>query len=269
MSVDKLRDTILEMGMGYVPDVPSAADYLVRASIPVREETILYDAFMMPVRNQGQEGTCVGFAYAAIKEFYDNVQRGTKTMLSPRFIYNLSKQFDGIPNEEGTYPRVALKMGQKFGISYEEDWPYKPHQKDKPSKMEELFIRALPQRIETYARLWNTRDMVASLLLNGPFVAGVIVTQGWYSDEALEKGVIDASVRKKPNDGGHAIAITGYDVDNKSFRVKNSWSTQYGDNGYMWLPRDWMEEHCIDAWSIVDDKAIDNGLVVVKPEEGN
>jgi C1A family cysteine protease len=256
---------VLQMGTGYIPDTFDERDKVARVSLAVREETTNYDHSFLSVRNQGNEGTCVGFAAAAAKEYFDNVQRGTRDYLSPRFLYSLCKQNDGIPNEEGTYPRVACKMIQKYGIAYENDWPYAPYQQDTPSNLQELYERALPQKIITYARLWNTRDMVTSLIVNGPFIAGVIVTQGWYTEKALNEGVIDATIPARSNDGGHAICITGYDVDKASFRVRNSWSERYGDDGYMWLPREWMDEHCMDAWSFVDDKAIDEGLVIVEP----
>ena len=36
--------------------------------------------------------------------------------------------------------------------------------------------------------------------------------------------------------GGHAIAAVGYDDDKEYFIVRNSWGTEWGDNGYCYIP---------------------------------
>ena len=70
-----------------------------------------FSKVMSPVRDQGSEGTCVAFAsVVGVKEFQDKKEYHKLIKLSPRFLYNLCKKFDGDPFEEGTYPRIAMKI---------------------------------------------------------------------------------------------------------------------------------------------------------------
>ena len=67
--------------------------------------------------------------------------------------------------------------------------------------------------------------------------------------------------------GGHAICVVGYDDDTQLFKFKNSWSNSWGDNGYGYLPYEFMgmvDNHnqlICEAWSatdlIEDSKAFD------------
>lgn len=256
---------IRRFGTGYIPDVRDARDYLAMAAVPVEPATVMYDMFMLPPRNQGSEGTCVSFAGSGLKEFYDNRQRNSTDYFSPRYLYSMCKRLDGIPNEEGTYPRIAMKVMQDYGVAYESDWPYQAHQGNNPVDWELLHEHAKTQKIMTYARLRSTQDMISNLVLNGPFMIGVVVTDGFYTREAIETGFINPDIVPDTNSGGHALCVVGYDHLKDQFKVRNSWGLDYGDNGYNWMTRGWMDQYCTDAWSLVDDTAIDAGLVIIRP----
>lgn len=254
-----------QFSYGYIPDQRDARDFILKAAAPVAERTVMYEGEMLPIRDQGQEGTCVAHAAGAVKEYYDSVQRGIKTSFSPRYLYYHCKQVDGIPNEEGTYPRTAMQILQVYGIGLEKDWPYVANQKMLPNDMKSVELHAQPQQIVSYARLYSVSDMIASLILHGPFLIGVEVTQGFYTDECVRTGIIDARYDKPL--GGHALCVVGYDADKQMFRIRNSWGTGYGDHGHNWMTKDWMARHCIDAWSLVDNTEIDAGLTIIKPKE--
>ena len=76
-----------------------------------------HTALMTPVRNQGEEGTCVAFAgTVGVKEFLDGKEYSKYIPLSPRYVYFNCKKLDGIPESEGTYPRVAMKVLSDLGV---------------------------------------------------------------------------------------------------------------------------------------------------------
>ena len=54
--------------------------------------------------------------------------------------------------------------------------------------------------------------------------------------------------------GGHAICAVGYDDKKQLIKFKNSWSTQWGNKGYGFLPYAYIERYMLDAWSSVDMK---------------
>ena len=236
-NVEDIRNEVLSYGKGYIPDEVDTRDYIARAAAPIEEQTISYRPFMKPIRSQGQESTCVAFSTSATKEYYDNKQRNRSDYFSPRFLYTECKKIDGIPNEDGTYPRTAMQVLNTLGVAPESDWPYNLGPHSQP-RVQTIYDDAKPQVIQAYARLATVQDMIANLLLNGPFVAGVWVTDGWYTDACIRTGVIDAKIRRNNKSGGHAICVMGYDADKKLFEIRNSWGTNYGDHGYNWVDKD-------------------------------
>jgi len=220
-----------------------------------------YSSEMTAVRNQGDEGTCVAFAsVVGIKEYQDSKEYKKMMKLSPRYLYNLCKLNDGVPEEEGTYPRVAMKMLLKFGTPTENYWPYKPHQKDKPKPGADKV--AGKYRLKAYARLKTIPEMKRSLVINGPFIAGIDVYESWFTDKVSRTGMIPMPKKSDQYQGGHAVCIIGYDDTKKLFKFKNSWGNGWGNGGYGHLTYDYMKQYCVDAWSATD--LIKNPMALVK-----
>ena len=61
--------------------------------------------------------------------------------------------------------------------------------------------------------------------------------------------------------GGHAICIMGYDDSLKIFKFKNSWGAKWADQGYGYLPYEYIKKYCRDAWSATDLIVNPNALV--------
>jgi len=230
---------------------------LVLPPIPVPGR-IDYTKSMTPVRYQGDEGTCVAFAsVVGVKEYEDSKEYKKVITLSPRYLYHRCKEIDGIPQEEGTYPRVAMKVLLKNGVCPESFWPYRPHQTDKPKRG--AAASSKKYRIIAYARLSGLPEMKRSLVVNGPFLAGVKVFTGWFTGKTEKTGVIAMPKKNDGLEGGHAVCIVGYDDTKRLLKFKNSWSEGWGDEGYGYLPYPYMERFCTDAWSATD--------LVTSPEE--
>jgi len=223
-----------------------------------------YAANMTPIRNQGDEGTCVAFAsVVGVKEYQDTKEYKRLIQLSPRFIYSLCKKYDGNPDEEGTYPRIAMKMLLKYGTPPENYWPYRPHQTDKPKP--NASRAAIKYRVRAYARLKTMLEMKRSLVINGPFLAGVDVYESWFTDKTSKTGLIPLPKKSEQCEGGHAMCVVGYNDLKKLFKFKNSWGSQWGDKGYGYLTYDYMKQYCLDAWSATD--LIENPMELVKKVE--
>lgn len=223
-----------------------------------------YSAYMSPVRNQGNEGTCVAFAsVVGVKEYQDKKEYKKAIFLSPRYLYSLCKKFDGAPEEEGTYPRVAMKILFNYGVCHEAFWPYRPLQKNLPKNGADKD--ALRFRVKAYARIKGILEMKRSLLVNGPFLAGVEVFKSWFNKKVQDSGLIPMPRVSEESIGGHAICIVGFDDSRKVFKFKNSWGVNWADNGYGYLPYDYLRNFCSDAWSATD--LIENPKALVKKRE--
>ena len=236
--------------LGCVKDKKDSRDYLMRAYLPVIKlpSKIDYTKKMSPVRDQGDEGTCVGFTTAVgMKEYQEKIDYGKLVELSPRFLYAECKKIDGMPDTEGTSIRVAVKVLQKIGVCREKYWKYKPHQKDKPEK--DAKKDAEKFKIKTYARILDLQELQNTLATKGPCVIGVYV---FSSMMETKDGKIKMPKNGERTYGGHAICPVGYDDKTGFIKFKNSWGANWGDNGYGYLPYEYIEKYMMDAWSSVD-----------------
>jgi len=209
-----------------------------------------YTKKMSPVSDQGDEGTCVGFAVVdGMKEYQEKAEWKKDIQLSVRYVYAEAKKIDGYPDEEGTDIRCALKIVKNKGVPPDDCWPYKAHQKDKPCKKAAELAKTY--KITKYAALKTQAEMKESLFANGPFIAGVEVYYTAWSD-AEESGKVTMPEDDDSLEGGHAICIVGYDDGKKLFKFKNSWSKDWGAKGYGFLPYDYVKKYLMDAWSAKD-----------------
>ena len=235
---------------GCIKDKFDDRDYLMRAYLPVIKlpKKIDYTPKLSPVRDQGDEGTCVSFACAAgMKEYQELLDYKKLVELSPRFVYSECKKIDGMPQEEGTTIRAAMQVLEGKGVCQEKFWPYQPHQKDKPKKG--AADNAKKFCVMTYARILNFDELRLSLASKGPCVIGVEVFEGMMKTKT---GIVPMPKKNETALGGHAICPVGYDDKKKVIKFKNSWSDQWGQKGYGFLPYDYIERYMMDAWSSVD-----------------
>ena len=198
----------------------------------------------LPIKDQGDFGACVGFASSTVKdkqEHKNHPGRGIKT--SPAFIYAECKKLDGVPNEEGTYPRVAMKVLLEKGTCLESTVPYSDEvmKKSMPSTTH-AYEEAKKFKVGAYAKVQTTAEIKQALVQDGAVLAGVIVTDSFLKPQNGFIPMPEGSFL-----GGHAICLDGYDDDltfaykngrtyKGFFRVVNSWGEDWGDKGYGYLP---------------------------------
>ena len=173
-------------GLGFIPSPEDRRDLLMSAILPVfsAPSKMDYTQQMTAVRDRGSEGTCVGFACAVgLKEFQEKKEHTRDIELSPRFLYQKCKEIDGIPNQEGTYIRTALSVLSEAGVCEESYWPYKAQEPGAPKPGADENAGRYKIKTGAYARLDSLDTMKRSLIVNGPFVAGVPVYENWSSQE--------------------------------------------------------------------------------------
>jgi C1A family cysteine protease len=238
--------------MGCRRDKKDARDYLMRAYLPVVKlpKKIDYTSKMTPVRDQGDEGTCVAFSSAAgMKEYQEQIDWKKYMELSPRFLYSLCKKIDGAPGSEGTQIRFAMKALKEYGVCEEKYWPYRPHQDNGPKSGAAADAKKFKEL--AYARILGLDELKLSLAAKGPCVIGIVCFEGIMKTRTGKVPVPGPGARPL---GGHAICAVGYDDAAKLLKFKNSWSGAWGDKGYGYLPYTYVNKYMMDAWSAVDIK---------------
>ena len=246
-----------QFALGALKDPEDVRDFPVRKimrAVPL-PASVDYEKKMPPVRNQFQRGACVAFATAATKEYQERMQRKTLKDLdfSEEWIYGQVRQAGG-----GAYPRDAVKLLAAVGVCREKLLPYNSSITDDSQEVAFVAppvakINAKNYMAQGYARLGSIEDMKQSLVVNGPFIIGVDWQNGWF---APKDKTSSGYPLLKPNDGGsaggHAICIVGYDDKIGGFKFRNSWSNQWGRNGYAYFSYDTIKENLNDAWTTFD-----------------
>lgn len=230
---------------GYVRDSVDNRDYLWRSTVqpqPLELPRTFQTRCLGPVLDQGREGKCVVFAVATLKFHQEYREHRKYYDFDPHWLYGICKTQDGIPDQEGTFIRVAMQIIQTTGYL---------------AKAQRYRLRQDTHfPIDSYVRLTSTRQIKEALSTQGPVIFGIGVDSGIYSPDA--RGVLP-----EPNGdmvGGHAIAIVGWDDNKKchnsvgAFRIKQSWGIDHGLKGYVWMPYTHLEQYSYDAWRTVDKK---------------
>jgi C1A family cysteine protease len=217
---------------------------------------------MSSVKNQGGLGSCVAFAISALKEWqekkefvFEKYVLGKEKQrkdeeeynFSEQWIYYNAKKLDPWPNEEGTSIRYGMKVLHKVGVPVEDGWQYNDIDRGHPEKWSHLVARW--NRIDSYYRVQDLAEL-KDALLDSPVVIGIAVFIEFLNNPL--NGVIQLPSNPDECYGGHAICIVGFDDIKKLVKFKNSWGEDWGDNGYGYLPYEYIENYMWDAWACKD-----------------
>jgi C1A family cysteine protease len=221
-------------------------NYIVKASRVVTNTQLppIVDlrSHLPMIRNQGNEGACAAFSAACMKEYQERVSVGYSSFLSPWYVYLQRED----PNEEGMYLRDVMKILHKKGICTEKQCKYKSIRSftDISADAEK---EAANFRIASYAQISTLQDLKRALYFHGPCLIAFPV----YSNSTT---FWRKSSPTQASDGGHAVAVVGYDDNRKAFLLRNSWGILWGNLGYTWYPYEDWGSHW-EVWSSVDDRS--------------
>lgn len=133
-----------------------------------------------------------------------------------------------------------------YGACEESLWPYDPSKVTvKPT--DESYQEALSRRITEYRLITDVQAMVQALSDNQPVVFGVTIYPDfmWLN---VVNDVVSMPGENEPDIGAHAMCAIGYDLDKKLFLVKNSFGTEWGNQGYCWIPFEYIEQYQSEVW---------------------
>lgn len=228
-----------------------------------------------PIDNQGQVGSCTAHAGTGLLRFLQKQATGNYTKLSRLFVYYQTRSIANSSGDSGASLRDTAMELATMSAPPETYWNYNESLFDtRPTwRSSEAFLFAMaenyeglhfvrldPDGVDRDKVLDDIKTCVRSKL---PVMFGTLVyqqimnvnTQGdiWYPSQG-EQPV-----------GGHALLIIGYDDDREcfgtsgkgAFLIRNSWGTDWGDNGYGWLPYDYfLKGQAEDAWTCLSTKYV-------------
>jgi C1A family cysteine protease len=199
--------------------------------------------YVSGIRDQGACGSCVAFASVAGMEGTARYGPRVPSMdidLSEAHLYYGYGSTVGVTCDTGWMPLPALTFCTTGGITFEAEWPYSAGNSNGGS---------LPAGWSHHrAKATGTQDLTnkvdqikAHLLATGPVTGCLIVYTDFFS---YRSGVYEQASGRE--EGGHCLAIIGYDDAQGAWIVKNSWGTGWGMNGYGLIK---YGECYIDTWS--------------------
>jgi C1A family cysteine protease len=212
-----------------------------------------------PVWDQGQTGSCSGFSSRSHLEALQlmglrlKAPIGTNplewsvsqfTQISAFFHYWNTRAAEGDASSDAgatTLLDVCNQLQIK-GACSEATWPSNGGSSNvttcPPSK---AYGEAYHHKLPNFYAVANNLSELKRCLSNGfGFVFGIPVYESFMGQDAASTGVIPYPSPSEGIEGGHALYCVGYDDSKQAFIFKNSWTDQWGDNGYGYLPYDYM-----------------------------
>jgi C1A family cysteine protease len=232
---------------GLLPAPPDPRDFgLGRMNLAAPGEIpseIFMDAWLGPVRDQGEEGSCAGQTAAGDNDFqlrrYDprfHFQPSAAPITSAQFIYRMSRKMNGTANEDsGTDGRTTCKVLQKSGACTEASWPYREGDIYQDPTVEQA-AEALKYKSGAYHFLHTVEDMKRCL------ASGYCFRLGMAAFDSFEKKTKSTTVYapKSGEDllGYHEVLGKGYSDSQfgGAFSIRNSWGASWAVKGDFWMP---------------------------------
>lgn len=235
-----------------------------------------------PIEDQGQLGSCTAHAAVGMVEYYERRATGKHLDGSRLFVYKATRNLLQVTGDTGAWLRNAMAALVTCGVPAERYWPY--------TDADPAFDREPPQFVYAVADNYETlkyfaHDPLAAHVASKTvltsvkkFLAGGVPSMfGFWGYRSFEHsngpGLIplptDPELAGDP-EWGHAVLAVGYDdnrkitntVDNRSTKgallIRNSWGTAWGDQGYGWIPYEYvLRGVAMDFWSLLKMAYVD------------
>merc|ERR1711939_1032433 len=173
-----------------------------------------------PVKNQGQCGSCWAFSTTGGLEGAWQLSSGNLVSLSEQQFVDCSKQNSGC---NGGLMDAGFSFAQGTAVATEDSYPYTASD----GSCQSSFTTGIPQGgVTGYKDVDHSADALTSALNNNPVSVAIQADQSVF--QQYTGGVITSGCGSNLD---HGVLAVGY--DGTAIKVKNSWGSSWGDNGYV------------------------------------
>ncbi len=272
---------------GWLPPVPDLRDYSVEheaikpmakalglaAKTPSLPATVSLKQWCPPVENQLGLGSCTANAGIGIVEYFQNRANGEYIDGSRLFLYKTTRNLMQVQGDTGAWLRNVMAALVLCGVPEEKYWSYS----DKPDEFDReppSFVYAIAENYQALKYFChdpqgaNTPPETVLETVKQYLAAGIPSMFGFWGFPSFEcsdvKGGIPFPCPGEKAEWGHAIVAVGYDDGMKikntkcqktttgALLIRNSWGPDWGDEGYGWLPYDYLRNSlALDFWSLL------------------
>jgi hypothetical protein len=207
------------------------------ASTPCRSRTsfVYGSSYLPPVRNQGACGSCWAFAGAGIVDISYRIRYDRAANVAEQELIDCAGGFaHGAINAcSGFFIESTMLHFQLNGVAWEQRYPYQARDRGTCGNP--------PYSYKVSAWGWvgfgwaSVSDIKDALCRYGPVATTIEATSAFMNYTGgvfAQKGKSQYGPIPSVN---HAIVIIGWDDARGAWRIRNSWGTGWGENGYAWV----------------------------------
>jgi hypothetical protein len=138
-------------------------------------------------------------------------------------------------SKKGCYNRLIMDILSRHGVPNETSWPYDSDPTKRPSI--QSFREAAVRRLSGYYHIDTEGDarhraILAALRNKHTPVFGTSLSKDFAT---YKQGILPEP--SPPYAGRHALVIVGWSEAIQAYKVRNSWSTYWGEQGYCWMSK--------------------------------
>ena len=235
---------------GWIPSKPHNAKkyslfHTALPTLPLKEDLRPQD---VPIYDQTTLGSCTANGTSGVIQF---IQRD----ITPSRLYEYwnTRDIEGTTDQDaGGEIHDAIQAAVKNGVCPESIWPYDVTQfAVKPPQV--CYDTANKDLVIDYFSLETLDDIKQCLVAGFPVVFGITLFESFESDDVATTGIVPEPKKHENVIGGHCMEVVGYDdtdSNNKTFIIRNSWNTTWGQDGYCIMPQDMFEKYASDFWTV-------------------
>ncbi|HEY9736442.1 MAG TPA: C1 family peptidase [Trichocoleus sp.] len=217
--------------------------------------------------------SCVANAFVGAYEYLAKRDMGDAGDVSRLFVYYNARSQTGSHNEDGgTYMYCAIDSLIQHGACSEDLWPNDEElifTEPDASAYEHAanFKIVEAEAVDTDLDLWR------HTLAEGYPIAFALNTFESFDEATRNRGRVSTPKRSdnvRETHGWHAMLCVGYSDKDRMFIVRNSWGSEWGDQGYCYIPYDYVihaDYNGHDSWIIRSLSDLDFSTEVWEDDE--
>eukprot|EP01027_Heterolobosea_sp_BB2_P018650 GEZU01026242.1.p1 GENE.GEZU01026242.1~~GEZU01026242.1.p1 ORF type:complete len:461 (-),score=134.83 GEZU01026242.1:970-2352(-) len=203
--------------------------------------------YVSPIRDQGICGSCYAFGTLAMLEARTRIMTNNtdQVILSTQNVVSCSEYSQAC---DGGFPYLVGKFGEDFGLVEESCFPYTSgisgQNGECSARCQNPTYRYVTdyKYIGGYYGACTEQNMMEEIYANGPIAVSFEVYPDFkYYKSGIYTHVteLDAATFNPFQITNHVVSVVGWGVENgtKYWIVKNSWGTNWGENGFFRILR--------------------------------